>query len=472
MIEFDYDESYKKARLRTDDAILLMIRNHFSVVDKSASFANRKLKAQGSTKKVPDRKYCIGASGLFDFGMYNEIRKFLISESITEITYTDKFIKRLKVGFGDITVSDTLKYNLRDYQAEALTKAFKMGCGTIVVGTGGGKSLLQASLLENWKEIKPEFKCVVIVPGLGLVSQLLKDFEEYGATFTYSGWTGGPEGMPLQDTQVVIVNTENFYNRFGDYKWISDVDVLLTDECHKVKDQNVLTKYIQKVKTPNKFGFTGTLPKTEIDKWKIIGTFGPVIYEKKSKSLRDEGFLTNAEIKILKLNHKPKKFSYKQEIEYLENLDKRNNLVVNLSKKLNNNILILVNHLEHGHELLSMFNSDKAHFVYGEMPVEQRQEIIDLMETNTDIVCIAMSSIFSTGINIKNLHYIIFTFGGKSFIRTIQSIGRGLRLHDTKEKVVIFDICDNMKYSLDHLEERIQFYDEEEFPWKIKDITI
>jgi superfamily II DNA or RNA helicase len=110
--------------------------------------------------------------------------------------------------------------------------------------------------------------------------------------------------------------------------------------------------------------------------------------------------------------------------------------------------------------------------VHGDVPVEERERIKEIMENNNDVVTIAMSSIFSTGINIKNLHYIIFAAGGKSFIRIVQSIGRGLRLHEEKLRLVIFDLYDNFKFSTEHVEERKKFYDEEQINWKETSITI
>jgi len=480
MILFDYDEKKRKGKLVCDNDILSFIRDHFSVKSASAGFANRKLKMQGSTQKIPERQYCIQPTGNFDFGIYNEIRKFLISEQITEITFTENFKKNLKVGFESETISDTLKYPLRDYQKETVTRCLKFGRGTIVLATGAGKSLVQASLLENIKRINGNLKCLLIVPGTGLVHQLIKDFTEYEVTFSYSGFTGemdtkGNKTSPLQDTEVVICNTENLCSQFGNYKELIDIDFVLTDECHKTKFGNEMSKIISKIKTPNKFGFTGTLPKESIDWWKIIGTFGPIIHEKNSKELRDEKFLTNTSVKIIKLVHPTTpKFGYKREVEYLEELPERNGIIAKLAIKLKNNTLVIVNHIAHGEELLEFFASSgkQVFFISGAVPVEERQRIIDLMETNNDVVVIAIAAIFSTGINVKNLHYVMFTFGGKAFIRTIQSIGRGIRLHDTKEKLVIFDICDNMKYSMEHVEERKIFYDDEQHPWTETEIKI
>ena len=345
MIKFDYSSSYRKARFICDDVVVFnYVRNKFSIEDTEAEFKNKKLKAKGITRRVPSRKYLIGESGLFALGMWKELVNFLISEQFTEITYTTEFNEKVKLPDTPISVSNSLNFDLRPYQEEVVSTCLTRGSGTIVVGTGGGKSLIQASLLENWiNTINSDVTSLVIVPGVSLVSQLLKDFDEYGVPFTFSGWTGD---MELQDTQVIIVNTELFHNKFTDNKWIRDIDLVLVDECHKVKTTNVLTKLLEKIKTPNKFGFTGTLPKEQENIWKIVGTFGEVIYEKKSKELRDEKYLSDVRVNILKINHNRKQFNYyNDEVEFISNDLARNRFIAKLALKLNNNVLIMVNRL-------------------------------------------------------------------------------------------------------------------------------
>jgi superfamily II DNA or RNA helicase len=259
--------------------------------------------------------------------------------------------------------------------------------------------------------------------------------------------------------------------KFSKNDWIRNVDLVLMDECHGGKSDNKITKILSKISTRHKFGFTGTLPKDKIDYWKIIGMFGPVVYEKKSKELRDEKYLSNVEVKMICLTGHPfMKISYNAEREYLQSHGGRNNIIAKICDKLKKNVLVLVDRIEYGELLHQMINNGAkdrmVYFVHGEMPVEERREIIAQMEERNDVICVAMSSIFSTGINIKNLHYIVFTFAGKSFIRTIQSIGRGLRLHGDKRKLVLFDIFDNTKFSNLHSKKRKEFYDEEEIPWK------
>lgn len=470
MIEIDYKPSKRQGQIITDSDTLGMIRNHFSVKNEGAFFAKKK-----GNRFVKDRKYAITPSGLFDFGFYGEILKYLRDSQITDITFTDEFRSRLKCGLGDFEFWDELKYDARYYQKDSVVAGLKRGYGIFLLATGSGKSLAQGLLIENYMRNVPHgtFKCLIVVPGLSLVDQLQGDFNDYGVTFTYSGWSGGTQP---QDTQVVICNSENLNAQFDNNPWILDVNLLICDEAHKINDSAGISKIINKIKTPNRFGFTGTLSDKPIDQWKTIGTFGPIIYEKKSKELRDEEYLSDVEINVIQLNHSPiKRFKYKDELEFLYKHEKRNKIIGKLANTVGGNVLIMVNHLDHGDNLLSALSarSDKmVYFVKGEMEVEQRKEIIDLMEKNDNIICIAMSSIFSTGINIKNLPNIIFAGLGKSFIRVVQSIGRGLRLHDNKMKLRIFDMMDNMKYSFAHALHRQSIYDKEEILWKIKIINI
>lgn len=475
MITFDYNPGKRKAILSCDREILDMTRNHFSYPNEGAYFARKK-----GYRFVADRKYAITPTGMFDFGLYNEIEKFLISKQFTEIEYSEAFSQRRNVSRIDSEeLWDGLKYSARYYQLDAVREALCNSCGTIIMATGAGKSLTQALLIENYYQKNPkDFKCLIIVPGLSLVNQLVGDFQEYGVSLSVSPWTGENE---LQDTQIIVCNSENLLAKFDDNPWIKDVDMVIQDECHKVKKSmslgkdkktnkkiitGKLTKCIQKIKTTSKFGFTGTLSEDKGDRWKTIGTFGPIIYEKKSKELRDEKYLSDLRVHMLELNHgKVKRMSYQKEIEYLYENDRRNDKICKLAQGLKGNVLIMVDRLEYGERLKSLISN--SYFVNGEMPVEERKEILNKMESCDDIVCIAMSSIFSTGINVKNLPNIIFTYGGKSFIRIIQSVGRGLRLHENKNKLIIIDVCDNVRYSLRHAEERRRIYEKENIPFRV-----
>lgn len=470
MITLDYKITKRQGQILTDSDTLGMIRNHFSVKNEGAVFAKKR-----GVRFVKDRKYAITPTGLFDFGFYGEILKYLRDNQITNITFSEEFKKRLKCGMNDFEFWDELKYDARYYQKESVIAGLKRGYGILLLATGAGKSLAQALLIENYMRNVPHgtFKCLIIVPGLSLVNQLQNDFADYGVTFTYSGWTGD---KPLQDTQVVICNSEILNSQFNDNPWVVNVNLLINDECHRINFEAGISKIVNKIKTPNKFGFTGTLSDKVIDQWKTIGTFGPVIYEKKSKELREEEFLSDVGITVLQIIHpRLKKLKYKDELDYIYKHEKRNQIIGKLADRLNGNTLIMVNHLDHGDILLDTLSgktTKRVFFVKGEMEVMERKKIIDMMEKDDNIICIAMSSIFSTGINIKNLPNIMFVGLGKSFIRVVQSIGRGLRLHENKSKLRIFDVMDNMKYSTSHALQRQEIYDKEEIPWTIKEIRI
>jgi superfamily II DNA or RNA helicase len=182
-----------------------------------------------------------------------------------------------------------------------------------------------------------------------------------------------------------------------------------------------------------------------------------------------EDYLANVNVKVLKLNYKDKiryetQDRYREELNFIYESFDRNTFLSKLVGKLPNNTLILVNHIKHGEALmnyLSTLADKQVYFIRGEVDVEEREKIKGIMERECNVICVAISAIFSTGVNIKNLHNIVFAAGGKSFVRTVQSIGRGLRKHDSKSKLVIIDICDNLPYGIKHNEKRKEIYESE-----------
>jgi superfamily II DNA or RNA helicase len=475
LIKLHYDAKTNKGLIICDQATFYCIKNKLSVKNDAAKFAKK------YGRRIPDRKYAIDKFGKFDFGLYKEIINILIQEQYTNIEYTEEFKEFLNCGIKIESIFDGFTFPHRDFQMEIVKLCLKYGRGTIKSATGSGKSFCIASLIENFwiNRTKQSYRVVVVVPGISLVSQLQKDFESYNVNFTYSGWTGTNK---LQHSDVVIVNSENLVSKFDENPWIKDVDLIIVDECHRCSGTSKISKIINKIKTPNRFGFTGTLPKDQYDVWKILGIFGPLLFEKNSKELRDDNVLSDVVVKMIALNHCPKDIpkksknkdktpteDYLAELSYLYNSEKRNNIIFKIISKLQNNTLILVNHLEHGEALLNCLNNIQNKdvvFIKGDVELDERNEVVANMEKCDNIVCIAMSSIFSTGINIKNLHNIVFASGGKSFVRIVQGIGRGLRLHEKKSKLVIFDIYDNLKYSTNHADERKQIYNDEQISYK------
>ena len=473
MISFDYKKPTTKTPCKlvmkcTDKELFDQIRENFSVENTGARFARR------YARFAPQRKYVITPTGTCELGLYWSIRQFLIKNQInTEIIVSPALTKAIKVGIDKEMVHD-FEFTLRDYQEEVIRKALKLGTGTCVLGTGAGKTFTTAALIENFFRAagdKDTFKCLMLVPDLGLVTQTYDEFINCGTTYKLTKWTG--QTKPDFTANVIIANIGIIQSRFEDNEWLRHIDLLIVDECHKITAGNKISKIVQQIRTPNKFGFTGTLPEDDLNKWSIIGKLGPVIYEKSSYELRLEDHLTNVVVKILNISYNPAPhFSgpngYRDELEYIYESDRRNSLLQKLVGKLDNNTLILVNHIAHGEaleEYFSKLKNKKVYFIRGSVDVEEREKIKKIMERETNVVCVAISAIFSTGVNVKNIHNIIFAAGGKSFIRTVQSIGRGLRKHDAKDKLVIFDICDQLKYGQAHCDKRKTIYDKEKIKY-------
>ena len=217
------------------------------------------------------------------------------------------------------------------------------------------------------------------------------------------------------------------------------------------------------------------MPEEVLDQWNIIGKIGPVIFEKNSHDLRQDSYVSNVQITILNLIHKDcKRIEYREELKKLIVSPFRNKIITKLSTRLTNNTLVMVDYIEHGELLFNLIKQEapdkQVFFVRGDVEIEERDRIRKLMEDNNDVIVVAISKIFSTGINIKNLHYIIFACGGKAKIKIVQSIGRGLRLHKDKSQLIIFDIADNLHYSELHSEKRKALYEKENITFTEKTI--
>jgi len=483
MINFNYDPKKGVGILSGDK--FEEIRENFSVKNDAAFFVRKRY-----GRFLPQRLYSITPAGKFEPGLYFEIRKFLTTSNYVGDVHTDAlFLEQIAPATKwkkDSLYNENivpLSLPLRDYQEEIVKKAYSIGRGTIVLATAGGKTLTAASLLTKlFLLFGSKFKCLYIVPDLGLVEQTSGDFETYKVPFTVRKWTGS---APLNgDANITVANIGILQSKNTDLSWIEDIDCLVVDEVHKIRKGNEINKIIKKIKTSVRFGFTGTMPEGLIDQWNIIGKIGPIIYEKHSHELRLESYVSNVQVQILKILYKEDPFKdvvissanlYREEQRFLIRNTFRNNVIGRLSCKLTNNALILVDFIEHGEALYRTLKeicpNKQVYFIRGEVEVAEREKIRTLMENRSDVVVVAISKIFSTGINIKNLHYIIFACGGKAKIKIVQSIGRGLRLHKDKDKLIIFDIADDFKYSTAHMEKRINLYEKEKIKYTIKEVV-
>jgi len=445
-----------------------IVREHFSVKNEAAHFQRR------FGRFVPQRTYVITNQGKTDVGLLVEIAKFCKTKDIKINFSTDIRNSLIPTLRKDNIINYNLNLEYREYQQDIIKKCIDRGRGTIILATAGGKTLAMAGLLEfYYKNYSKNFKGLIIVPDLGLVNQTISDFEQYGVSFSTTKYTGKDE--LILSRNIIIANLGILQSSKQDTSWIEHIDFLIVDEVHKVRRGNKINNILKKVNTPHRFGFTGTLPDDLLDKWNIFGKIGPQLFEKKAYELRDEKYVVPAKVHVLELNYDTPSSQiysgnnsnayYLQESEFIRKNTFRNNLLANLSNKLDNNALILVDYIEHGELLRNNLNDNcknkEIYFIQGKVEVEERKNIQKLMEKERNIIVIAISKIFSTGINIKNLHYIMFVSGGKAKIKIIQSIGRGLRLHNDKRELIIFDIADNLRYGQRHIEQRLSLYDSE-----------
>lgn len=482
MTELDFCNNKQKGIIRGN--LLKEIREYFSEKNDAAKFLRHRFKF------IPQRKYVITPTGRFYPGLTFEIVKFLKENFPNEKTIiTKELLKVALPGYFDkeITPDGLLELNLKlyDYQEDVVVRCIKSGRGTVILATAGGKTLITSSLINHLKNTiycgTPSFRCLFIVPSLSLVDQTVDKFKEYNVNFTYSKWTGS-NNLNL-GTDVIVCNIGILQSKNTDLSILQNLDLLIVDEVHILRQGNNFNKIVESISTPHKFGFTGTLPESNVDKWNIIGKIGPVLYERKSYELRKEKFVSKAQVSILEIDYKTQPAHshsvtdrYRQEIEYLINSEYRNKVISKICNNAKNNILIMVDLIRHGEKLFNILTQNSSgekeiYFIQGSVDTEVREQIRKKMEYRNNVICIAISKIFSTGIDIKNLHYIIFAGGGKAKIKILQSIGRGLRLHKDKTVFSIIDLHDQLYYSSKHGEKRIQFYEQEKIPYQKTTLT-
>lgn len=457
------------------------LREHFSVED---PIANIKKLRYGSF--VPTRHYAITQGGRFKLGLFAEIINHIKSLNIPYKIIVTDLLKQNFFKSYDIDEVVELNLDLRDYQREGVLKGLKQGNGVFISATASGKTYIIATLVETIrKHSDPKHKTLIVVPGIQLVEQTYNDFIEYGITPAHiSKWSGN---YKYKNTPIVIASLSILQSKKTDLSPLSECDLFILDEAHKCKRENKTNKLIKKINTPNKYGFTGTMPESKIDEWNVIGLFGPILMHKTSKEMRDKDYITDAHIRVIRIQYKNPLIyktessfldptaKYQEECDFVYNQPYRNNVISKLADSVDNNMLILVDRIEQGETLKEYVKkyakNKKVYFIRGSVEVEDREKIRELMEKSDNVICIAITSIFSTGINIKNLHYILFASAGKAKIKIIQSIGRGLRLHKNKLKLIIFDITDKLEYSNKHLMKRLSLYRKERIKYDIKEIN-
>ena len=368
----------------------------------------------------------------------------------------------------------------RDYQIDTVFHALKEYRKTIVSPTGSGKSLMIYSIARYLKSIGK--RVLIVVPSKGLVEQMTGDFVDYG--WDVENIHKIYQGHSIDTKAPVTVTT--WQSVYGlDKSWFRQFDGVIGDECHNFK-----AKCLQGImkKMPDakwRYGFTGTLDGKNVHKLILEGQFGPVYRTTTSSDLMDKGFLAQLKVEIITLKHEPQSFkTYNDEIEEIGLMEERNRFITNLSCDLKGNVLVLFSRVEkHGlplHEMIKSKTNRPVHLIYGDTKVDVREEVRSIAEKSNDNLILGSYGTMSTGVNIKNLHHVVFASPSKSRIRVLQSIGRGLRKAKGKESVLLYDIADDFRggkivknnFTLNHLAERIKFYIDEDFTYRITELSL
>jgi len=378
---------------------------------------------------------------------------------------------------------------VREHQQNAFIEAIQKRRTLLLSPTASGKSLIIYLLFRQLLDYQ-DLKGLIIVPTTSLVEQLYTDFQDYSSENGFNVednvhriYQGKDK---VTDKKLTISTWQSLYKLPPEY--FQQFDYVIGDEAHLFKAQSLTSILTACVNAKYRVGLTGTLDGTKTHKLVLEGLFGPTKRVITTKELIDKKQLSPFNIKCLVLKHSDeicqemKDKSYPDELKFLIESENRNRFIRNLAVSLNKNTLVLFQMKKHGKLLYEMIKEKavgrNVFFVDGDVETDVREEIRRLMEISENAIFVASFGTTSTGINIKNLHNIIFTSPSKSRVRNLQSIGRGLRQSDNKEIATLYDIADDLRikkhtnFTLQHFVERVKIYNEEQFSFKIYNIGL
>lgn len=372
----------------------------------------------------------------------------------------------------------------RDYQYDAITHGIERKRCLLLSPTGSGKSFIIYNLMR-WYLENNDKAVLVVVPTTSLVEQMYKDFSDYGMDVEeevhkiYSG-------KDKKTSKRVIVTTWQSVYRLG-ADWFEAFGCVFGDECHLFKAKSLSTMMNKCSEAEYRFGTTGTLDGTQVNKLVLEGLFGPTKRVTFTRDLQDKGTLAKLKIDMLMLDY-PKEVrrinkgrTYQEEVDFLVGHEPRNKLIRNISLTQQGNTLVLYQYVEkHGEVLYKMIKEkhDQVFYVHGGTDVSDREAIRGIVEGSNGAIIVASLGTFSTGINIRNLHNIVFASPSKSQVKVLQSIGRGLRKADNGQDTKLYDLSDDLTYSdeknftLKHAEERVKMYNREKFDFELHKVHI
>lgn len=360
---------------------------------------------------------------------------------------------------------------IRDYQVDIINNFLKNPQCLQEIATGAGKTLITAALSLSVEQMG---RSIVIVPNKDLVKQTEADYinlgldvgvyygdrKEWGKTHTICTW---------QSLNVLLKNTKAGEGNVTIHEFVEGVVCIIIDEAHQAKAdalKELLTGVMSQV--PIRWGLTGTIPKEKYAAQALFCTIGPVIHRLSASELQDQGVLAQCHVNIVQLQDHLEFTNYQSELKFLLENQVRIDKIAQIIQKLaeQGNTLVLVDRIAAG-EAISSRIPDSV-FLNGDTKQTARKEEYDEVATSTNKIIVATYGIAAVGLNIPRIFNLVLLEPGKSFIRTIQSIGRGIRKAEDKDHVEIWDICSSSKYSKRHLTTRKSFYKDASYPFSIE----
>jgi len=363
------------------------------------------------------------------------------------------------------------KITLRDYQVKIINDCVSNLQGIAVAATGAGKTAITCCLS---KLVEPYGRSIVIVPNKNLVQQTEEDYrnigldvgviygdrKEYNKTHTICTW---------QSLMILDKKNKDCLDDGQMEIFLDNLVAVICDEVHSVKNTNILHTLLTTVfaNIPIRWGLTGTIPEEEYNQVSLISAIGPQIGQLTAKELQDSGHLAQCHVNILHTQDTAVYTNYQEELKYLVTNKKRLEWVTSQIYEISKtgNILILIDRIETGNILKELI--PEATFISGKMKAADRKEYYKEINLADNAIMIATYGTTSTGISINRIFNLMLIEPGKSFVRVIQSIGRGLRLADDKSSVNIYDIASKCKFSNRHLIKRKKFYTQAQYPFQV-----
>ena len=471
-------------KIVTEPSILMELSDHFTFYAENYRF-NPRYKARVWDGKI---RLVNRLTALIYAGLARHVKKFCDERGYAftydkELQY-DEIDKDILASFiKNLSIPE--KYTPREYQVQSLYKCLRAKRRTLLSPTSSGKSLIIYMLTQWYKK-----KTLIVVPTVGLVKQMAGDFRDYGYQGTIHMSTDGlSKSMDIKE-DIVITTWQSMYN--GRTKmpkqWYNQFEVVIGDEAHTCKAASLVKILSALDNCKYRFGTTGTLDDTPLNKITIEGLFGPQYQVVTTKELMQEGHVSNLKIKCIVLKYPEavckdmKGKTYHEEIDYITSNEDRTKFIKNLTLSLKGNKLVFFKVIDHGKQLADSISAAGADhnvfYIDGSVSSSTRDDIRKAIEEEENAILVASLGTTSTGVSINKLHHMIAASPSKSKIKVLQSIGRMLRLHDSKQQAVLYDIVDDFSvkshhnFTYKHFVDRTRIYDKELFDYTIYHVDL